>query len=1211
MSDGNNQVTYAEIFADIFYEQVISAYYVNLLDYTYIVYYRKKGLEKKYGNGENAIKAIQKFISEDVHPDDREKLKYVSDPNYIRERIKRESSFSFVVREVVTGKERYCKIQVTRGRDENHIAFCFLNVDDEIRKRMRVEEGNRVIQALASEYKALYRINLDTEKFFSYVKLEEKNGFKKRFRDDALYSQALEKYVNDFVNEKDRELVLIGGSVKNIREKLSKLSHFEIEYKNKEGRYFEMKFVRISDEDSSVVVLGIADRDEEMRANVMNREFSEIANALSVEYEIIYYVNLKDESYDVFNQEDSYIKLKLLLSGQNFFDECARDIKKIIYPQDVERLTSVMNKDFLLSQLEGDKTFSIEYRLMVNGEPQYYRLKALWSKAADDHIIIAVANIHKEVLARKERERNMERNFDIINVLATEFTSVYYVDLDTDTFTPYTVSDYAEVNYGKLYQHDNCYSKVFKAYVNGFVHELDKKRIGDFASIEHIKKLLEGQKSFIAHYRKYDTGGTRFSEIKFVKVGSLNETPRAVVVCFADKDAEILNRYVDSKLYEDYFGVYFVNLEDDTVRSIRESAVYEKGKTYGGFIKYSSAILEFSKEVLPEFRETWENMANVDFMRSYLADVDKREYSYRALKGEWRRVTMFVLERRNGVPVTFIMAFMFIDNITAQKMELDAKIAEQKRELEKQQKLLEQALVQAEKANNAKTMFLSNMSHDIRTPMNAIIGFTNLALNHLDDASLVKNYLNKTVVSSTHLLSLINDILDMSRIESGKIRLEEVNCNLSEIMHDLNTIILGQARAKQQNFYVDSFDIENENVVCDKLRLHQMLINLLSNAVKFTPVGGNIHVFVRQTGKEERTASYEFHVKDNGIGMSSEFLKVLYEPFERERTSTISRTQGTGLGMSITKKIIDMMGGSIDVVSAPGQGTEFIVRLNLKIQESSVDLMDLDALQNARALVVANDYNACSSATNLLRRLGMRAEWTMYGREAVLRAKEAVDRHECYSVIILDDLLLDMNSIEAVQQLRVIPGMANPVIVMASYDWASIEKEAHAAGVTAFMNKPLFLTEMHDVLARAIGMLKDEVESDVEESVNFAGKKILLVEDNELNREIAQSVLDELGLVVDAAENGSVALEMLKTAKPDAYDLILMDVQMPVMDGHEAARQIRALNNDYFKKVPIVAMTANAFEEDRKSAMEAGMNEHIAKPIDVDKLKKVLKKFLN
>ncbi|SHK49756.1 response regulator [Fibrobacter sp. UWB12] len=1211
MSDSNNQAAYAELFADIFYEQFISAYYVNLLDYTYVVYYRRKGLEKKYGNGENAVKAIKKFISEDVHPDDREQLKNISSAEYIRERLKKESSFSYVVREVVTGKERYCKIQVTRGRDEDHIAFCFLNVDDEIRKRMKIDESNRIIQALAAEYSVLYRIELDTEKMLSYIKSKTESGFEKKIRRDTKYSDALERYCKEIVCEEDAKRLLSMASIENIRKMLSIVRHFEINYRQKNGRYFEMKFVRISDENTSTVVLGVADCDEEMRTGVINREFSEIANALSVEYEIIYYVNLKDESYDVFNQEDSYIKLKLLLSGQNFFDECARDIKKIIYPQDVERLSSVMRKDYLLSQLARDKSFSVEYRLIVDGEPQYYRLKVLWSKAADDHIIIAVANVNKEVVAREEHKRDMERNFDIIKVLATEYSSVYYIDLETDSLTPYTMNANTESKFGTIFSSGIHYSDAFKMYVDSIVYELDKKMVLEAGSIERIKAQLALQKSFITQYRSYESGVARFCEMKFVKVGPENGKPRAVVLGFADKDAEILNRYVDSRLYEDYFGVYFVNLEDDTIRGVRESTIYEKGSTYGGYRKYSSAVLEFSKAVLPEFRETWVNMANVEFMRSYLANDDKREYNYRALKGEWRRATTFVIERKNGIPTSFILAFMFIDNVTAQKMELDAKIAEQKIALEQQQVLLEKALVQAESANKAKTMFLSNMSHDIRTPMNAIIGFTNLALNNLDDPSTVKNYLDKTVVSSTHLLSLINDILDMSRIESGKIRLEEVNCSLSEIMHDLNTIVLGQARVKQQNLYTDSFDIENEYVICDKLRLHQMLINLLSNAVKFTPAGGNIHVFVRQIGKDEKTASYEFHVKDDGIGMSPEFLKVLYEPFERERTSTLSKTQGTGLGMSITKKIVDMMGGTIDVVSAPGKGTEYTVRLKLKIQDSTVDFSMLESLQNARALVVDRDYNACSSATNLLRRLGLRSEWTMYGKEAVLRVKESVERHEHFAVIFIDDSMMDLESVEMVRQIRSISNSENPIIIMTSYDWTNIENAARDAGVTDFMSKPLFFTEMHNVLARAIGVMKDDPQKVDEKGVDFSGKKILLVEDNELNREIAESVLEEMGFAVDYAEDGSVALEMLCAEKPNVYDLILMDVQMPVMDGLETARRIRALHHEYFKNVPIVAMTANAFEEDRKAALDAGMNEHIAKPINVDKLKEVLRKFLN
>lgn len=1209
MSGGQKKNAYAELFADVFYEQFISAYYVNLVDFSYVVYYREKEIEKKYGDGGNGLRKLLKFISEDIHADDRKMLRELFAPNYVRDRLKKEQSFSYVVRDLLKGKERYCRLQFSRGRDEDHIAICFLNIDDEVRKRMKVEEGNRVIQALASEYNSLYCINLDTEMMISYVKSKSENIFEKTIRDNTTYSKAFAKYVEKYVCAEDRSRVLTAGSIQNIRKKLSKQNHFETDYKNAEGRFYEMKFVRISGEKSPVVVLGFADRDEKMRTDVMNREFSEIANALSVEYEIIYYVNLKDNSYDVFNQHDSYIKLKLVNAGKNFFEDCSTDLKKIVYQQDLKKMMSIMTKKFLLSQLEKDRSYSVEYRLVVDGELQYYRMKVLWSKT-EDHIIVAVANVNSEVVARQERERNIERNFDIINVLATEYSSVYYIDLETDSLTPYTMNAYTESKFGKLLSNGIHYSEAIKMYVDSFVYEFDKKMVLDAGSIENISEQLKSQKSFITQYRNYENGVTRYCEMKFVKVGLETDKPKAVVLGFADKDVEILKRYVDNKLYEDYFGVYFVNLEDDTIRSVRDSTVYEKGRSYGGFAKYSHTVLEFSKAVLPDFRESWEKMSNVDYMRSFLAKEDKREYNYRALKGEWRRAVLYVIERKNGVPVSFILAFMFIDNITAQKLELDAKIAEQKKALEEQQTLLEHALVQAEAANKAKTMFLSNMSHDIRTPMNAIIGFTKLALNNLNDTVMVKNYLEKTVISSTHLLSLINDILDMSRIESGKIVLEDVNCSLSEIMHDLNTIILGEANAKRQKLYMDCFDIENENVVCDKLRLHQVLINLLSNAVKFTPVGGNIHVLVRQTAKDENTGSYEFHVKDDGIGMSPEFLKVLYEPFERERTSTLSKTQGTGLGMSITKKIVDMMGGTIDVVSAPGKGTEYVIHLTLKIQEPSVDLTDLQSLNNARALVVESDYNACSSATRLLNRLGMRAEWTMYGNEAILRVEESVKRKEPYSVIVVDCAMLDMDSFDVVRQICSVPENGKPIVIMTAYDWANLEKEARSAGVAGFISKPLFLSELRDALARALGVVPNVPKKDVEETFDFTGKRILLVEDNELNREIAQSVLESMGFGVDSAEDGSVAINLLKGVKPGLYDLILMDMQMPVMDGLEASRQIRAMGSEYLSNIPIIAMTANAFEEDRKAALDVGMNEHIAKPIDMEKLERVLKKFL-
>ena len=379
MIDSKRQSAYADLFADVFYEQFISAYYLNLVDHTYVVYYREKEIEKKYGNDEDGFDILKKFILEGVHPDDRAQLRGLLSPEYIRNRLKNESTFSYVIRGLSTGVERYCRLQVSRGRDEDHAAICFLNVDDEMRKRIKIEEGNRVIRAFAAEYESLYSINLDTEVMIPYVKSNIENVFEESVRDKDSYSEALEKYVERSVIAEDRKRVLDLASIRNIRARLSKQSSFEVDFKNDKDRYYEMKFVRLSGDNLSSIVLGIADRDEITRSNMMNREFSEIANALSVEYEIIYYVNLKDESYDVFNKEDSYIKLKLAMSGKDFFHECVRDIKKIIYPQDVEKISSVMNKEFLLTQLAGDKSYSIEYRLVVDGQPQYYRLKALWS----------------------------------------------------------------------------------------------------------------------------------------------------------------------------------------------------------------------------------------------------------------------------------------------------------------------------------------------------------------------------------------------------------------------------------------------------------------------------------------------------------------------------------------------------------------------------------------------------------------------------------------------------------------------------------------------------------------------------------------------------------------------------------------------------------------------------------------------------------------
>ena len=525
---------------------------------------------------------------------------------------------------------------------------------------------------------------------------------------------------------------------------------------------------------------------------------------------------------------------------------------------------------------------------------------------------------------------------------------------------------------------------------------------------------------------------------------------------------------------------------------------------------------------------------------------------------------------------------------------------------------LQVAVEKAETANRAKSTFLSNMSHDIRTPMNAIMGFTTLALSNINDTERVKDYLGKTLASSNHLLSLINDVLDMSRIESGKIHLEEVEVNLSDVLHDLKTIVSGQIYAKQLELYMDATDVTDEDVYCDKTRLNQILLNLLSNAIKFTPAGGTVSVRVRQlAGKVRGCGQYEFRIKDNGIGMSQEFAQKIFEPFEQERTSTVSRIQGTGLGMAITKNIVDMMGGTIEVQTAQGKGTEFTVCVPMRAQTEQRPVEKITELEGLKALVVDDDFNTCDSVTKMLVKVGMRAEWTLSGKEAVLRARQALEMSDVYHAYIIDWRLPDMNGIEVTRQIRSLHD-DTPIIILTAYDWSDIEVEAKAAGVTAFCSKPMFMFDLRETLMSALGQKQTDAVQGLlpDKNADFKGKHILLVEDNELNREIAQEILREYGFLVDSAENGAVAVEKVSTAAPGSYDLVLMDVQMPIMDGYTATRKIRALDDPARAKLPILAMTANAFDEDRRNALESGMNGFLSKPIVIDDLVQELRKIL-
>lgn len=521
---------------------------------------------------------------------------------------------------------------------------------------------------------------------------------------------------------------------------------------------------------------------------------------------------------------------------------------------------------------------------------------------------------------------------------------------------------------------------------------------------------------------------------------------------------------------------------------------------------------------------------------------------------------------------------------------------------------LHRAEQESARASQAKSEFLSSMSHDIRTPMNGIVGMTAIAQANLGDAARVGDCLKKISLSSKHLLGLINDVLDMSKIESGKLSLNSHMVSLRETMDSIVNIAQPQIKEKDQSFDIFIQNIQTENVHCDSVRLNQVLLNLLSNAIKFTPEKGKIHVHLEQENspRGEKYVRCHFRVKDSGIGMTPEFQKTIFDQFTREQNKQVNKIEGTGLGMAITKAIVDMMEGSIELESAPGMGTEFHIILDL--ERATLQEMDM-VLPPWKMLVVDDDSDLCKSAISSLKEIGITADWASGGRMAVQMARQCHAVGDDYQIILLDWKMPGMNGLETVKELRKYLGEDVPILIISAYDWSDIEDEAKAAGIHGFISKPLFKSNLFLGLSPYMLGVKEEKEKKKEEREFFLGKRILLAEDNDLNWEIAEEILSEEGFQLERAEDGKICVEKFQNSELGYYDVILMDIRMPVMNGYDAAKAIRALEREDVG-LPIVAMTADAFSEDIQRALDCGMNAHIAKPLDIERLLQILEQYL-
>lgn len=647
-----------------------------------------------------------------------------------------------------------------------------------------------------------------------------------------------------------------------------------------------------------------------------------------------------------------------------------------------------------------------------------------------------------------------------------------------------------------------------------------------------------------------------------------------------------------------FSGVYYVDLVKSEYTRLREkegnvTGIPDSGDMVKGFSAYVENFI--SEEYLDKMRTFLD--ANTFKQRIEKNGMMVTEYQ-RADKG-WRRGTLIPTARNEeGDILSLLYAVQVIDQ--EKKKEYEAREA------------LQEAYEAVQMANSAKTTFLSNMSHDIRTPLNAIIGMTTIAAAHLDNADRVSDCLKNITSSGKHLLGLINEVLDMSKIESGKVDFSEEEFSLSELVDNLISIHQSLIREKNHALVVKVKNLEHEKVIGDSTRLQQVFANLLSNAIKYTPAGGRIEIEVSEKNTNKPTVGwYEVVFRDNGIGMSEEYQQTIFEPFTRAKDNRLTTIQGTGLGMSIAKNIIRMMGGDITVESRINEGSVFTVSFVLKLQAENE--INYDKFVDLPVLVVDDDAAACESTCTILNDLSMNSEWVTTGKEAVEKTAAHHEEGNDYYAVILDWKMPDMDGLETTREIRRCVGEDIPVIVMSAYDWSDIEQEAKEAGVNIFLSKPLFKSKVINLFEGLLGE-QDGTEADSPaaalDKYDFSGKRILLVEDNELNREIAAEILQMAGFEIETAEDGKISVDKFAESSPGYYDLILMDIRMPVMDGYEATKTIRASNHPDAQKIPIIAMTANAFSSDVRDAINAGMNGHIAKPIDVDRVLKVLEENL-
>lgn len=1085
------------------------------------------------------------------------------------------------------------------------------------------QRHSAIIEAMGNAFDSLYFIDIENKTMRRVI---SQTGYHDSYGIEEDLESGINNLVYSIAKKEEAAPLLEFVQPMGLPKRLKEDKLINHDFQNKDNRWSRLSIIPINNKkgDASTFLFALSDVDNEIK-NIKIK--NNVIQALSSSYENVYAVSEETGIAICFRMGKEIEKLYYdSFSKGNYEDNIKTYYKNEVIEEDRHLFYAIDTPSKVLSKLTKRSEYTFNYRINRNNRIHFFQCHIVLPSLNVREFVIGFKNVNEEtrlnLLHQKEMDdaiaaiektnKALREETAISSVLTKEYHSLFRINTTTGAMTLYRTDGdgFPPTLLSSLLKLSD-YETIVDRYIDSFVHPDDRNRIRENS---RLKNLLEktsetglykmGFRRILAEsiqYYEMNVARSVDSDTLILGMRDVDQETRRQIKVTKEMEAQ---REIIEGLGSEYYSILLVDVATDTVSTYR--AYGEDGEAIDRH--FDNNLRHWTDGVKSYAMHLVVDDDKVNFLEKlslpYIKDNRGHDYSFtygKKLDGD-----IFYLQARVAYVDTSDGGWVAVVGTR----NIDDLIKKEK----KQEAALREAYYAAESASKAKTYFLSSMSHDIRTPMNGIIGMTAIAASHLDDKERVKDSLEKITKASRHLLSLINEVLDMNKIESGKVQLAEDEFNLSGLIENLINMTSSQITEHNHTLNVNVSGVQHENVIGDSLRIQKIFTNLMGNAVKFTPDGGRIRLTISERpSRQEKVGCYEFVFEDNGIGMSEEFMDHIFEPFTRAEDGSERRTQGTGLGMTISRNIARMMGGDIKVESTLGVGSIFTVTIYLKLQDKNENLekrfVDLDVL------VADDDELSLESSLDILSSMGMKVEGVNNGKDAV---EKVVSRHSeglDFFAAILDWKMPGMDGIEATRKIRQKVGNDVPIIIISAYDWSEIEEDAKRAGANAFIGKPLFKSRLEKTFSSILGKEEEKPVdkyislSDLE-ALKLQGKRALVVEDNDLNMEIACEILKTTGMSIETAIDGIEAVDLITSSPDGYYDIVFMDIQMPKMNGYDATRAIRAQNRPYLKQVPIIAMTANAFAEDVQAARTVGMNWHISKPLELHALKSVLERFI-